>query len=757
MSLSLCSLLRTFLSFLVRLSPSFDPSFVGPVRHIRQQLKSGSIIGPSATHCVTVHTISSLSLRIEFISFQSEIKSFIWGLVVEEKVCWLRRNPTFEDRPNRRCNEPFKSSQGEAGPKRRFLQFDVQEICDNFEKGMMKVLKDVSKIHMKSTSTCAPVAEPSLFISEKLKGKSETHSLKKISNSLPIFDESDEEPIESLFSCEKNCDIPSLESEFMNDNEQTIVELTVLQSEHPSSLVFSQQVFEEEPLDYPHQGPRFDTRKPLDEDLVPIFDEEDEPGLVFDEEAMSITSFVMESHLCFDPGTNPAPLSPDLQEHCKQSDLLHSQPDMFVKIISLGVIRFGLEKVKDFCVSKSVFESMINSFKIFEPDELLDQPRFQKDNGVNSGIILSFDQFLNHSKGFDHFQKALEFDLKQTDFYARKTFDSFDFKENGFDLSSSKYALITDNLIASSCALDDFLIKKMLEQNHLKLKLIFVILIFLDLLSSETDKIRHSLRSFLDNCVVLSLDDIVVYNTFFEKHLESLIVNSHSELKLVCSYVEQDMHALKVNTIVAYLVKFWSYLSCTFDPGLLASILSVQERQVQPLRNESIDRAQQPEIWRSFVVQTGYLGNASDRNSVQNGYLNFQKVFCHESNLLGNPIHQGFTEAWNHLKIFTEEGAMNFPNRRLSSPSIHEYQTSKGDLGPRKKRSEPKPILHEPKVFLQSTSVPNQKHCKDHGLIVSAHHENVLKPRISKRKHIFTWLKNVLFKPLHELFSMSCF
>ena len=102
----------------------------------------------------------------------------------------------------------------------------------------------------------------------------------------------------------------------------------------------SPQVFEEEPLYYPHQGPHLDTRKPLDEDLGPIFDKEDEPGPVFDEEATSITSIVMESHLCFDPGTTHAPLSPDLQEHCKQSDLLHSQPDMFVKISSLGVIHF---------------------------------------------------------------------------------------------------------------------------------------------------------------------------------------------------------------------------------------------------------------------------------------------------------------------------------------------------------------------------------------------------------------------------------
>ncbi|KAF2606100.1 hypothetical protein F2Q68_00044123 [Brassica cretica] len=216
-----------------------------------------------------------------------------------------------------RCNDHIKTTRDVADPKRRLLQFDVQEICDSFEKGMMKALKDIRKSHKKSTSTRAPVAEPSLFISEKPKGKSETHveEFKDFSDSLPIFDESDEEPIENLFSCEKNCDFSSLESEFMNDNEQTIEELTVLQPEHPSSLVLSQQVFEEEPLDYPHQGPRLDTRNPLYEDLGPIFDEEDEPGPVFDEEATSITSIVMESHLCFDPGTTPAPLTPDIQEH----------------------------------------------------------------------------------------------------------------------------------------------------------------------------------------------------------------------------------------------------------------------------------------------------------------------------------------------------------------------------------------------------------------------------------------------------------
>ncbi|KAG5415820.1 hypothetical protein IGI04_003387 [Brassica rapa subsp. trilocularis] len=99
---------------------------------------------------------------------------------------------------------------------------------------------------------------------------------------------------------------------------------------------------------------------------------------------------------------------------------------------------------------------------------------------------------------------------------------------------------------------------------------------------------------------------------------------------------------------------------------------------------------------------------------------------------------------------------MNFLNRRFFSPSIREYQISKRDSCPRMNRPEPKPILHEPKVFPQSSSCLNQKHCKDHELIASTLHENVLKPRISKRKHILTWLKNVLLKPFHELCSLSC-
>ena len=87
-------------------------------------------------------------------------------------------------------------------------------------------------------------------------------------------------------------------------------------------------------------------------------------------------------------------------------------------------------------------------------------------------------------------------------------------------------------------------------------------------------------------------------------------------LNLICN-VYFDVHLDKLKCVLLVLGKdilifgLNKYLSCTFDPGLLVFVLSIQEREVQLLRNESIDRAQQPEIWRSFVVQTGYLGDAN--------------------------------------------------------------------------------------------------------------------------------------------------
>ena len=127
----------------------------------------------------------------------------------------------------------------------------------------------------------------------------------------------------------------------------------------------------------------------MDVDLYPIFDEEndhlDELGPIVDEEAPNLTSINMENHLCFDPGTTPTmPLSTDIQKHCEKLDLINSLPEMFVKISSQDVKSFGFDKVKKFCVSSLVFENLINSFKLFEPDKLSDQKCFQYGNDIPS-------------------------------------------------------------------------------------------------------------------------------------------------------------------------------------------------------------------------------------------------------------------------------------------------------------------------------------------------------------------------------------
>ncbi|KAF3602320.1 hypothetical protein F2Q69_00035298 [Brassica cretica] len=111
---------------------------------------------------------------------------------------------------NGHCSAQRKVKMFEADQRGLFSQFEVREFCNNLVEGVVKALKDVSKIQKKSTTTRAPVAEPSLIISEKPKGKSENNleDLKDFSDSLPIFDEYDEELIENLMICEDNCKLP---------------------------------------------------------------------------------------------------------------------------------------------------------------------------------------------------------------------------------------------------------------------------------------------------------------------------------------------------------------------------------------------------------------------------------------------------------------------------------------------------------------------------------------------------------------------
>ncbi|KAG5374492.1 hypothetical protein IGI04_042206 [Brassica rapa subsp. trilocularis] len=187
-------------------------------------------------------------------------------------------------------------------------------------------------------------------------------------------------------------------------------------------------------------------------------------------------------------------LSYDLQEHCKEFNMVASVPRMFVKVSTEDIKRFGLDKVKDFCVSKSVFDNMFKSFKELKPEIIFDQKRFQNQNNNISGHILSFDHFLKHGKSFDHFEKVLELELKQIDF-CLKPCDSFArTEERSFVTNFHVHKLILDNSFVSAYVLNE---PKKLQEPKL-----------------HQSDFRFKFRWM--NHAVLCFGDILVYNTFFD-------------------------------------------------------------------------------------------------------------------------------------------------------------------------------------------------------------------------------------------------
>ena len=83
-----------------------------------------------------------------------------------------------------------------------------------------------------------------------------------------------------------------------------------------------------------------------------------------------------------------------------------------------------------------------------------------------------------------------------------------------------------------------------------------------------------------------------------------------------------------------------------------------------------------PEI--NQAVQTGHLGDASDRGSVQREYLNDQMEFFHESNFKSDLTQYGVIVAWNFNNIFTEKKVMDFTSQAIFSTSIGADQSHFG-------------------------------------------------------------------------------
>src|SRR5690606_31661553 len=143
------------------------------------------------------------------------------------------------------------------------------------------------------------------------------------------------------------------------------------------------------------------------------------------------------------------------------------------------------------------------------------QKCFQNNNNNISGHVLSLDQFLKHCQRLDHCQKVLKLELKQSDICFRKPCDSFariTYKHSFVNFP--KHELVIDNSPAFIHVLKEprKLHEPKLHHSVTRFAIVRSASISefkLDCLHSETESKR----------VGLLFDDILVYNTFFDRHL----------------------------------------------------------------------------------------------------------------------------------------------------------------------------------------------------------------------------------------------
>ena len=214
----------------------------------------------------------------------------------------------------------------------------------------------------------------------------------------------------------------------------------------------------------------------------------------------------------------------------------------------------------------------------------------------------------------------------------------------------------------------------------------------LEILCPSSDHARHVLKMFYG---ISCLENIMNYNTFFDEHVEPWISDSLFELDLLCSKSEKLVHVLKLffrnysitcletlfvintyfgvnfermkrellvlrkKTLISDLNK---YMSCTYDPGILMFVLSIQDKQVQPQKSESIDRAHQPEIWSCMYLRkkTSKLqGSFCPKFSFIEFYMSF-KLFLSESFLFDtckmDLKSNHFQEGGNDAPRFVDQG-----------------------------------------------------------------------------------------------------
>ncbi|WZY94174.1 hypothetical protein YC2023_066503 [Brassica napus] len=352
------------------------------------------------------------------------------------------------------------------------------------------------------------------------------------------------------------------------------------------------------------------------------------------------------------------PLSYDLQKHCKEFNMVTSVPELFVVVTTQDVKRFGLEKVKDFCVSNSVYDRMLKSFKELEPDKLFDQKYFQYGNKNFSGHVLSFEQFMNHH------EKILKPVFKPTEFYFRKPFDLFaKTEENSFVVNFPRHELISDYFLASTYVLKEprKLHEPKFHHSDVRVEIVKSANIFefeLDCLCAKNDSKR----------VGLFFEDILVYNTFFDtpvaqlklEFTDSECMNLILDDIWVCN-IFFDMHNRWRNHAVLCFGDILVY-NTFFDMITHLTCPKQAEKGTGEERGYN-DQSIHDESLAKLEMQQSNLGSclaaSFDIGAVRGSYLSNQKELSNKLNGNGNYTHQGLTSNWNHVQSFSYERVMD--------------------------------------------------------------------------------------------------
>ena len=128
------------------------------------------------------------------------------------------------------------------------------------------------------------------------------------------------------------------------------------------------------------------------------------------------------------------------------------------------------------------------------------------------------------------------------------------FKDNGFDLSFPSHELITDDLFSPIHAWKELMVSNLQKTKSLRAETEFCCDFVLkpthsysesdlELLCPDSDHVRHVLEMFNG---MSCLENILIYNTFFDKHTDPWISNYRFEIDLLCSKSEKLAHVLNL-------------------------------------------------------------------------------------------------------------------------------------------------------------------------------------------------------------------